>query len=425
MRNVIVYLTCCFFCACAVFAQQGTAALPMDQQYRALAEEIEAWKKEMTRNVVSRASIETLLRQGVAFQKSYTAETDSIVKGDLLDEYVKQRDATLKKLPVTVFLFYGRESLSSHPFALVFEKDDLEVDAKRPWLFQRKASASLVVTTSVAQRRMLFSYKEGQRFANLLERLVVKAKQKEAMSVSLRDFVASVQMLDTDAAIFLQFKTPTGTVSPEMNRLTEFDAKLLIDRINTVLKDSPPPAGYKEPDDLDPATALFVGPADEPSKGDAPSGAEAVSASALMFDVAKIKQTQGQKYGYYTNEKVLQQFEYRASFRWGGEQPISVQVIMYLVSPVGNKLSIVGREVKEATLEPRRNQTLSITAEQKIPSASGTTTVIMQCFSGGRLLKNYCSSSSPQHKKYAEMPDIESQLPPLYQNPQYIYPVVR
>jgi len=267
--------------------------------------------------------------------------------------------------------------------------------------------------TSQLKRRMLFSYKESQRLVNLLSRLIVKANAKEMMNVSLRDFVASVQMLGTEAAIFLQFKTPTGAASPEMHRLTEFDAKLLITRINAALAASPPPADYKEPDDLDPATALFSSPADEASKANTPTGAGAISASALSFDVAKIRTTQGQAYGY--NQRVLQQFDYRASFRWGGEQPLPVQVIMYLVMPVNNKLAIVGRSVKETTLEPRRNQELPITAEQKIPGATANT-VIVQCFSGGRLLKSY--SSNAQHKKYAEMAEIETQLPPLYQNQQ-------
>jgi len=422
MRNVMIYMLGCFFCSCVAFAQE-TAAVPMDQQFRVLVEEIEGWKKEMTQSVASRTSIEPLLRQGVTFQKSYNAETDSIVKGDLLDEYVKHRAAALKKLPVTVFMSYGRDAASSYPFALAFEKDDLEVDAKRPLLLQRKASNVLGLDTPQARRRMLFSYKESQRFANLLGRLVAKAKTKEAMNVSLRDFVVSVQILpDTEAAIFLQFKTPTGTVSPEMHRLTEFDAKLLIDRINATLAASPPAADYKEPDDLDPATALFVSPVDDQpsSKADVSAGAGAIAVNLLGFDVAKIRSTQGQPYTY--RDKVLQQFDYRVSFRWGGTQPLNVQVIMYLVSPVNNKLSIVGRSVKETTLEPGRNQELLITAEQKIPGPTAGT-VIMQCFSGGRLLKSY--SSNAQHRKFAEMAEIESQLPPLYQNPQYVPTVVR
>ena len=39
---------------------------------------------------------------------------------------------------------------------------------------------------------------------------------------------------------------------------------------------------------------------------------------------------------------------------------------------------------------------------------------VVQCFSSGALLKNW--SSSVPHKRYAEMGDIESQLPPLYRN---------
>jgi len=426
MRNVMVYMVGCFCCCCVALAQEP-AALPMEQQFSALVEEIEGWKKEMARNATSRSSIEMLLRQGVAFQRNYNAETDSIVKGDLLDEYVKQRDATLKKLPVTVSMTYSRDLSYSYPFTLVFNKDDLEVDAKRPWLFQCKANISLSMTTSSAQRRMLFSYKESQRLANLLARLVAKAKVKEVMNVSLRDFVASVQMLGSEAVILLQFKTPTGAVGPEMYRLAEFDAKLLLDNINAMLRASPPPAGYKEPDDLDPAMALFAGPADDPaakataSVGGAGTSAGAVSANALSFDAARIKVTNGKQYGY-GNVRVLQQFDYRVSFRWGGEQPLNVQVAMYLVSPVNNKLVIVGRDVKETTLEPRRSQELLITAEQKIPGPTANT-VILQCFSGGRLLKSF--SSNAQHKKYAEMPDIESQLPPLYQNYQYIYPIGR
>jgi len=396
--------------------------LPTDQQFSVLVEEIEAWKKEMTRNVASRTSVETLLRQGVAFQRSYNAATDSIVKGDLLDEYVKQRDAAMQKLPVTVFMSYGKDAATSYPFVLVFEKDDLEVDARRPLLFHRKASNLLGIDTAQARRRMLFSYKEGQRFANLLSRLIAKAEAKEAMSVSLRDFVASVQMVGTDAAIFLQFKTPAGTLNQEIHRLTEFDAKLLIDRINMTLTETPPPADYKEPDDLDPATALFEGASGEPSRADAPaSGTGAISASLLSFDVARLKTTQGQRYGYQ-GQKVLQQFDCRVSFRWSGEQPIAVQVVMYLVMPVNGKLSIVGRSVKETTFEPRRSQEMLISAEQKIPGATAGT-VIMQCFSGGRLLKSH--SSTAQHKRFAEMSDIESHLPPLYQNPQYIYPIGR
>ena len=426
MRKVYAYIIGGLLWSGAALAQQS-----LDQQFAALVEEIETWKKEMAQDVATRTSIETLLRQGVAFQKAYTAETDSIVKGDLLDEYVKQRDKTLAKLPVTVFMSYGKETYP-YPFTLTFEKDDLEVDAKRPFLFLRKTPNSASLGTAYASsRRMLFSHKEGQRFATMLTRLIAKAKAKEAMSVSLRDFVASVQVpdkadkADNAAVIFLQFKTPTGTVNSEQYRLTEFDAKLLIERIRLTLKASPPPAGYKEPDDLDPATALFAGPAEEtPAKvADASApGAGGVATGSFSFDVARIKVAQGQKYGYYGTDRVLQQFDYRVLFRWGGEQPLNVQVAMYLVSTVNNKLSIVGKSVKEATIEPRRNQELLISAEQKIPGPTAGT-VIVQCFSAGKLLKSY--SSSAQYKKYADMADIESQIAPLYQNPQYIYPVGR
>ena len=417
MRNVTICMISCLFCSCVGLAQE-TAATVLDQQFSALVEEIEAWKKEMTQNVASRTSIETLLRQGVAFQKAYTAETDSIVKGDLLDEYVKKRDAALKKLPVTVFMSYGKDMSYAYPYTLEFAKDDLEVDAKRPFLFQRKAAAvsSGIVSSAQAQRRMLFSYKESQRFVNLLSRLIAKVKIKEQTSVSMRDLVVSVQMIDKEAALFLQFKSPTGTVGSELYRLTEFDAKLLIDRISKILKDSPPPANYKEPDDLDPATALFDGTTEEPAKGGASTsaGAGTISSSLLSFDVARIKVTQGQRYDY--NRMVQQQFEYRVTCRWGGEQPLSVQMIMYLVSTVNNKLAIVGRDVKEATVEPRRTQVLTMLADQKIPGPTAGT-VIVQCFSGGKLLKSY--SSSAQHRKYAEMgAEIETQLLPLYQNPQ-------
>ena len=420
MRNVTVNIIGCLLCACVCTALAQETGGTLDQQFNALVEEIEAWKKEMTLNVASRTSIEALLRQGVAFQKSYTAETDSIVRGDLLDEYVKQRDTLLQKIPVTVFMSYGKDLSSAYPYALAFEKDDLEVDAKRPFLFQRRAAAtsSGIVSSAQTQRRMLFSYKESQRFANLLSRFTAKVKGKEATSVSMRDLVVSVQMVNTEAMLFLQFKTPTGTVSSELYHLTEFDANLLVTRIRAALA-VPPPASYKEPDDLDPATALFDGPAVEPAKGGAPAGD--IAASALSFTPQRTKSTSGQRYGY--NDKVLQQFEYSISFRWGGEQPINVQVILYLVTLVNNKLSIVGRDVKEVTLEPRRAQTLTITAEQKIPGPTASTQIV-QCFSGGRLLKSY--SSSPQHKKYAEMgAEIETQLPPLYQNPQYLYPIVR
>lgn len=421
MRIVAVFISC-LFCSCVALAQEAVIR-ELDQQFTALVAEIETWKKEMTQSIASRNSVEMLLRQGVAFQKSYTAETDSIVKSDLLDEYVKKRNEMLKKLPVTLFLVYGKDS--SYPFIFAFEKDDLEVDAKRPLLFQRKVGALEASTTLLAQarRRMLFSYKESQRFASLLTRFIAKAKAKEAVNVSMRDMVVSVQVADSPAGIYIQFKTPAGTVSPEMYRLTEFDAKLLADRITTLVAEEPPPAGYKEPDDLDPATALFGGTAEEPAAkgGDASPGAGGISASALSFDVARIKVSQGQKYGY-AGAYVLQQFEYRISFRWGGEQQLPVQVIMYLVSTVNNKLAIVGRDVKEATLEPRRAQALLMVAEQKVPGSTAGT-VIVQCFSGGRLLKSY--SSSAQHKKYADMSEIESQLPPLYQNQTYIYPVTR
>ena len=426
MRNIVVYyiISCCLFCSGIALAQE-TPALSMDEQFAVLGEEIEAWKKEMTKNIASRASVETLLRQGVAFQKSYKAETDSIVKGDLLDEYVKQRDAALKKLPVTVFMSYGLDASYSYPYVVVFEKDDLEIDAKRPFLLQPKAGSSGLATAQ-AKRRMLFSHKESQRFANLLSRLIAKAQAKDAMSVSMRDLVASTQIVNTEGAIYLQFKTPAGTVGQEMYRLTEFDAKLLVDRITAVLKASPPPAGYAEPDDLDPATALFSGPVEAAATKTAATPAAAdsanISARALSFDVTRIKVTQGQQYGYYTNQRVRQQFDYRVLFRWGGTQPLNVQVIMYLVATVNNKVSIVGRDVKEMTVETGRNQELLISAEQVIPGPTANA-VIVQCFSGGRLLKSY--SSSAQYKKYADMAEIESQLQPLYQNPQYIYPVTR
>ncbi|MCL2105357.1 MAG: hypothetical protein FWH21_10015 [Kiritimatiellaeota bacterium] len=418
MRDVTVTIISCLFFWCAVQAQE--AGVPsLDQQFSALVKEIEAWKKEMTQNVASRTSIETLLRQGVTFQKAYNAEADSIVKGDLLDEYVKQRDALLAKLPVTAFMSYNKDMSYTYPYTLVFEADDLEVDARRPFLFQRKAAAvsSGVVNTAQVQRRMLFSHKEGQRFANLLSRFVAKAKVKDPTSVSMRDLTASVQMVNAEAVIFLQFKTPAGTVGSEFYRLTAFDANLLSARIHAALKASPPPATYTEPDDLDPSTALFDGLAAEPAKGGAAaSGTTSIPVSALSFDVARIKITQGQKYGYYGTQRVQQQFDYRVSFRWGGEQPLSVQVIMCLVTTVNNKLAIVGRDVKEVTLEPRRAQELLMSAEQKIPGPTAGT-VIVQCFSGGRLLKSY--SSTPQHKKLAEMgAEIETQLAPLYQNPQ-------
>ena len=412
MRNTVLVLTVCTLVSCGL-AQNKAAA--EDPQLAAIAEEIEGWKKEMVKNAASRASIEDLLRKGITFQKVYAAETDSIVKSGLIEDYIEQRDKALAKLPVTFFLTYGGEL--SYPFEFVFDKDDLELDAKRPFLFRRKGPRGAIAVDQAGKLQMLFSYKESQRFANMLTRFIAKARLKEATSVSMRDCVVSIQMQASEASIIMQPKGARGTVnSSEAYRISEFDAKLLVARINKALATHPQSAGYTEPDDLDPATALFVGGADEAS---AASGAAPVG--SLTLNVSRIKVTQGQSYGY--NARVFQQFDYRASFRWNGAQPVSLQVIMYLVGMQNNKLSLVGRVVKETTVEPGRSQEVQLTAEQVIPGATASG-VIVQCFSGGRLMKSFASLA--QYQKYAEMPDLESQLPPLYQNPPYyIYPVTR
>lgn len=395
MRIVAFYITGCLFCSCAIQAQESVS---LEQQYKVFSEEIEGWKKEMGRTAVSRGAVESLLRLGVAFQKSYAAATDSIVKAEALDDYTRKRGAALGKLPVTLFKSGKKVITLANPCEFVFGKDELEVEADRPFLFQRKG----------AQERMLFSYKESQRLINVLAHLDAKAQASETTSVSTRHFVISVQMAGGEPAVFLQFKAPDGTVSQDLYRLSGFDSQLLAGRIRTVLQMSPPPSGYREPADSDPGTAQFAGPVEG---GAPPSGGETASANALVFNAVRVSVSQGKKHG---NTRVSQQFEYRATFRWSGEQPMTVRVVMCLVAPVDGALALVGREEKEATLDPGRMLEMPLTAEQKVPGAAANTTVIIQCFSGGRLLKSY--SSSTQHKRYAEMAELEKQLPPLYQN---------
>ena len=76
MRYVVACIFSCLFCVCAVRAQDA----PVGQQFKALSEEIEGWKKEMTRAVASRVAVEPLLRLGVAFQKDYADAADGIAK---------------------------------------------------------------------------------------------------------------------------------------------------------------------------------------------------------------------------------------------------------------------------------------------------------------------------------------------------------
>ena len=417
MRNVIVFLISFVVVSCGV-AQSNTPP-DDDPQLAAITEEIESWKKEMLRNTASRGSIETLLRQGVAFQKDYNAETDSIVRGGLIEDYLKQRETSMKKLPVTVFMTYGRDLLNNYPTVLVFDRDDLELDAKRP--FMLNLNRKVIINGDSSKRHMLFSYKESQRFANLLSSFIGKARVKDLTSVSARDCVVSVQMAGEEAAIFMQLKTPTGTLSPELYWFTAFDARLLIERIQTSLTASPPPDSYREPDDLDPATILFATPSGEtggskPNTPQQPGAAGAIPTGSLSFDVSRMKVSQGRV--VYGSTRIQQQFDYRAMFRWSGTQPLNLQVVMFLLASPNNKLSIVGRDAREVTVEPGRAQELLMSAEQVIPGPTAGA-VVVQCFSGGRLMKSYASSS--QYKKYAEMQDIESQLPPLYQNPPTYY----
>ncbi|MCL2103559.1 MAG: hypothetical protein FWH21_00660 [Kiritimatiellaeota bacterium] len=253
MRNVAVYIIGCLFCACAVRAQET----PVDRQFKALSEEIEGWKKEMTRAVASRKAVEMLLRLGVAFQKSYADAADSIVKADLIDGYTRKRDAQMRKLPITLYKC-GRKDISlANPGEFVFEVDELEIDAARPLFFLLNGS----------QDRMLYSYRESQQFINLLAHLMAKARANEQTSIPTRHFVASVQLVNGEATVFLQFLSPEGSVSKDLYRLSEFDARLLAGRISAVLKASPPPGGYREPDDVDPGTTMFAAPADS---GDTP-----------------------------------------------------------------------------------------------------------------------------------------------------------
>ena len=427
MRNSIIIFMSFVVLSCGI--AQDTTAPADDPQLAEITEEIESWKREMLRSTASRGSLETLLRQGVAFQKAYNAEKDSIVQSGLIEDYLRQRDAVMQKLPVTLYMFYGRQAPTTYPIAFVFEKDDLELDAKRPFILNRK----IITEGAQGKRHMLFSYKESQRFVNLLSSLIGKAKANELTTVAMRDCTASIQMLGEKAVILMQLKTPAGTLSPELYQVSEFDARLLIGRIQAALTDAPPPDDYREPDDLDPGTILFGTPSGStankpgtPNKPNTPQQPAAASGTAstgtLSFDVTRIKVSQGKPYYYYSNMRILQQFDYRALFRWNGTQPVTAQVTMYLLGMANNKLSIIGRDVKEVTIDPGRTQELLMSAEQVIPGPTAPG-VIMQCFSGGRLLRSYASTT--QYKKYAEMPDIERQLPPLYQDPSSYYPTIR
>ncbi|MCL1921331.1 MAG: hypothetical protein FWG50_09695 [Kiritimatiellaeota bacterium] len=417
MQKVIVFLMGAVAVFCGV--AQETPASADDPQLAAIAEEIEVWKKEMVQGASSRASIETLLRQGVAFQRGYNAEKDSIVRSGMVEDYLKQRDEAMRKMPVTFFMSYGKEVANTSPIEVLFERDDLELDAKRP--FALNLIRRTLLEGGQSKRRMLFSYKEGERFANMLAKFTEKAQMKEAASVGARDCVVSVQAVGEVMVVFMQLKMPTGVVSPEMYRITAFDAKLLVERIHAALKASPQPADYREPDDLDPATALFAVTGEEPGGkaaggGGAAAAGGAVPAGTLSFGVQRIKITQGK---IYAGQRIQQQFDYRVTSRWSGAQALNMQVVMYLVGEQGGKPALVGRDVKEATIAPGRAQEMLLSAEQVVlgKTAGG---VIVQCFSGGRLLKSYADPA--QFRKYAEMADIESQLPPLYQTPSFLSP---
>ena len=395
---------------------QETVVQELDQQFRILSAEIESWKKEVVKKQIlqvdnTRQIMEKLLLEGIAFQKSYTAETDSITKSDLLDEYLVKRDAARDRLPV--LLSHIISGKNAYPIGLSFEKDRLELDAKRPFIMKRNARLKETWTSEMAKNPLFFSYAESRRFANLLSVFIARAESGKTASVSTRDFTVFVQKVDNETGIFIQFKTPSGELNPKRFELSEFDAKLLADRITKALDKSPPSVNYREPDNLDPATAPFDTP--EAEKTSALFEAGKNSASSLTLDASRIKVSQG-KVDDKTKMKVQQQFDYRVSLRWRGEGTINVQTFMYLVSPVNNKLAIVGMAMKDVTIESGPVQELLIDAKQKVPGPMAGT-VIIQCFSHGQLLKGF--SSSVQHKRFADMDDIESQLTPLYRDPAY------
>jgi len=389
MREMIVLLTGCVLASCAV-AQRN--APTVDQQFAEIVEELDAWKKNMALDKTPRKAMETLLRQGADFQRAYKAEKDGITRAGLLDDYISQRNELLKRENVIFNWWNGPYGLWEA--SVVFETDGMELDANRPFLLR------------IRNTRMLFSYKESQRFANMLSSFIDKLKRKETATVSFRHGTLSITDFQNVLNIVMQPKT-LGEVAPSPPyRISEFDAKLLIFRIHSVLKTFRQDKGYAEPADLDPATVSF---ADASEDGGAASGDS--DKGTLTLDVSRVKVSQGQK---YRNTQVLQQFDYRASLRWSGKQPLDIQVVMFLLSSPGNKLSIVGKKDAEVKVQPGRSQELLLSAQQVIPGPTANG-VIVQCFSGGRLLKSY--ASSVQYKKYADMPDVESQIPPLYQTP--------
>ena len=407
-----------------------------NRQFKNLVDEIAEWKRILrsANNDESRTAVDELIRRGVEFQRKHEGEANDAVKQRMIDEYIQGRDRWLEHLSIILTQTrYYSDGTSESPTFFSFAKDDLEMEPKRPFAFQscayendpRRSGYYSSGIKRTPEYRILFSYRESREFAAILSAMVEKMKTTGTMKVPARDFTASVQIVSNAPAIFIEFNKSSSRSRQEAYKISEFDAKLLINQIHRNMALMPPPSNYAEPGDIDPVLVNF-------NTGLTKEEPSAVLAGTLVLDVQRKSVSSGRPIysGWSSSPMVGQQFNYSCTLRWTGTQTIEVNVVMYLFAPMKDmqtssviiergmdeKWGIVGKESINVTVELGRTSKMDISTVQKIAgkTASG---IIIQCFSGGQLLKQWGVDS--YWTEQAKKSDIESRFYPLYRNSYY------
>jgi len=370
--------------------------------------ELDGWRQEIPWNPPEdQPTLLALVKQGVAFQKTYESEKDPFNQDDLLVNYQTSRDELLSQKQL---VFFQKPFMNARimPIPFDFAVDELDIRKGRPFILNQNPALS-----GYNQARF-FSHREAERLMTTLFQLALPAAKGTvvpAEAITVNGLRLLPKQAKQDYLAYVEIPSDRDGTPATTYFMTRLNALVLAERIQQALLDRPQSDDDPKPEDDELAqSSQPVQPENDPTtkvaKPVVTSKDFDLRSGNLFMTAVRLKASTGQSLGY--DAKTQQHLTYKATLRWLAEQPADAVLTIYYIA--SGKAAILGKKTERITLESGRMQEVIFTGDQSFYQSVGG--VIIQCRVENKLLKSYASLQ--QLKRYADMDDIEKQMEVRY-----------